>query len=162
MKFFLNTETKAYLRGLSKEFGESTNAVRVELNRFSEAGLLEVEEVGRKKLYTANKKHQLFHDLHSIVKKFIGIDQVIEQVVAKLGNVELAYIQGDYAKGIDSGVIELVIIGKVDHTYLEKLQIKAEQLIDRKLSIKAETIIHIEDLANQREEILVVWNNSKD
>ena len=32
LKFFLNTSTHAYLRGLADEFGESTNALRLELN----------------------------------------------------------------------------------------------------------------------------------
>ena len=31
LKFFLNPETRAHLRGLADEFGESTNGVRVEL-----------------------------------------------------------------------------------------------------------------------------------
>ena len=47
LKFFLNPGTSAYLRGLAEEFGESTNGVRVELNRLSEAGLLESADEGR-------------------------------------------------------------------------------------------------------------------
>ena len=47
LKFFLNPSTSAYLRGLADEFGESTNGVRVELNRLMEAGLLEcADEAG--------------------------------------------------------------------------------------------------------------------
>ena len=38
LKFFLNPGSKAYLRGLAEEFNESTNSVRIELNRFEEAG----------------------------------------------------------------------------------------------------------------------------
>jgi DNA-binding MarR family transcriptional regulator len=41
LRFFLNPESSAYLRGLAQEFNESTNAVRVELNRFEEAGLIQ-------------------------------------------------------------------------------------------------------------------------
>ena len=40
MKFFLNPSTRAYLRGLATEFGESTNSVRVELNRLSNAKII--------------------------------------------------------------------------------------------------------------------------
>ena len=40
LKFFLNPGTKAYLRGLASEFDESTNAVRVELNRLTQAKIL--------------------------------------------------------------------------------------------------------------------------
>ncbi|PIO48027.1 MAG: transcriptional regulator, partial [[Chlorobium] sp. 445] len=50
LKFFLNQETRAYLRGLAEEFGESTNAVRVELNRLTEAGFLTTRDDGRTKL----------------------------------------------------------------------------------------------------------------
>jgi hypothetical protein len=46
LKFFLNPETKAYLRGLSDEFGESSNGVRLELNRLTKAGLLTSESDG--------------------------------------------------------------------------------------------------------------------
>ena len=43
LKFFLNSSMKAYLRGLAEEFGESTNAIRLELNHLEEAGLLKSE-----------------------------------------------------------------------------------------------------------------------
>ena len=46
VRFFLNPTMKAYLRQLADEFGESTNSVRVELNRLTEAGILESEAVG--------------------------------------------------------------------------------------------------------------------
>jgi len=39
LRFFLNPESRSYLRELAEEFGESTNSVRVELNRLTEAGL---------------------------------------------------------------------------------------------------------------------------
>ena len=45
LKFFLNSETKSYLRNLEQEFGESTNGIRVELNRLEGAGLLKTEVV---------------------------------------------------------------------------------------------------------------------
>ena len=40
LKFFLNSSSTGYLRGLETEFDESTNSIRLELNRFEEAGLL--------------------------------------------------------------------------------------------------------------------------
>ncbi len=156
LKFFLNPNTSAYLRGLAEEFGESTNAVRVELNRFAEAGLLNSSEEGRKKIYKANKSHKLFKDLHTIVQKFIGIDQLVEQVVNKLGNVKVAYITGDYARGIDSGTIDLVIIGEVDSNYLKNLVEKTERMIERKVDVKvlAKGCLN-EDIDS--DDILVVW-----
>ena len=34
LKFFLNSRNTAYLRNLEEEFEESTNGIRVELNKF--------------------------------------------------------------------------------------------------------------------------------
>ena len=67
LKFFLNSNTKAYLRGLEEEFGESTNAIRLELNKFEEAGLLASESEGNKKVYQANAKHPFYKDLHQML-----------------------------------------------------------------------------------------------
>ncbi len=158
LKFFLNAEARGYLRSLAEEFGESTNAVRVELNRLTEAGLLEAESEGRTKVYRANKKHALFGDLHSIVKKYIGIDQVVEEVLRKLGNVKVALITGDYARGIDSGTIELVIVGKVDEEYLQRLVKKVEGLINRKVRPIVFSWDEFKKKEFESEKVLVVWN----
>ena len=133
LKFFLNPNTSAYLRGLADEFGESTNGVRVELNRLLEAGLLECADEGRMKVYRANTRHPLFPELQSIAAKTLGIDQVVEQVVSRLGNVELALVTGDYARGVDSGLIDLVLVGKIDKSYFESLAAKIEGMMQRKI-----------------------------
>jgi len=48
LKFFLNSSNTGYLRGLEPEFGESTNAIRQELNRFEAADLLLTSVEGNK------------------------------------------------------------------------------------------------------------------
>jgi predicted transcriptional regulator len=161
LKFFLNPESKSYLRELAEEFGESTNAVRLELNRLAEAGLLETSENGRTKVYQSNPKHPLFPDIQSMVRKFTGIDTLLEQVLSKLGKIDLAFITGDYARGIDSGIIDLVIIGKVDQTVLFKLIQKAEKLIRRKIRSLVLTQEDFENLHERLEfnQALLLWGN---
>ncbi|MDO9508082.1 MAG: winged helix-turn-helix domain-containing protein [Thermovirgaceae bacterium] len=159
LKFFLNPGTSAYLRGLADEFGESTNGVRVELNRLSEAGILESTDEGRTKVYRANEKHPLFPEIRRIVAKTVGLDRLVEQVVSRLGNVELALVTGDYAKGVDSGLIDLVLVGDVDQTYLVELVKKAEAMIERKirtLVLKAEEYKKLEEKF-KKEKALVLW-----
>lgn len=163
LKFFLNTEARGYLRSLAEEFGESTNAVRVELNRLLAAGLLDLKSEGRTKVYQANKNHVLFEEIHSIVKKYIGIDKLIENIVSKLGNVKLAFIIGDYAKGIDSGIIDLIIIGQVNVCYLGELVGKVEVLIKRKVKI---LVLNEEEFSAWKSELgkeqaLCIWSNQQ-
>ncbi|HPM04021.1 MAG TPA: ArsR family transcriptional regulator, partial [Candidatus Cloacimonadota bacterium] len=135
IKFFLNSSTRAHLRGLESEFGESSNAIRVELNRFEEAGLLNSLWEGNKKIFQANNKHPLYDDIHSIILKETGIDRVIEKVIHRLGNLICVYLTGDFAQGKDSQVIELILVGKdLDREYLTRKVVQAEEMVDRKVS----------------------------
>ncbi|WP_339813396.1 ArsR family transcriptional regulator [uncultured Imperialibacter sp.] len=133
LKFFSNSNTQAYLRSLSEEFGESTNAVRVELNRLSEAGFLESHVRGNTIVYRANKMHPLFPEITGIVSKYLGLDRLIDQVILKIGDLDGAWVVGDYAKGKDSGLIDLIVVGSIDKLYLDGLVEKAERLIQRKI-----------------------------
>jgi len=54
LKFFVNLDIHAYLRELAIEFGESTNAVRIELNRLTMAKVLQSKPNGRTIQYRAN------------------------------------------------------------------------------------------------------------
>ena len=133
MKFFLNPDTRAYLRGLATEFGESTNSVRVELNRLMEADLLSSESSGRTIQYQANVNHALFGEIRSLVHKYMGIDQVVDKLIKKFGKIEAAYLIGDYARGADSGLIDIVVVGDVNIFELNRISEKTEKTISRKI-----------------------------
>jgi hypothetical protein len=133
LKFFLNSSNKAYLRGLEDEFGESSNAIRIELNKLEQVGMIISNVQGNKKYFKANIKHPLFFDLHSIIKKYVGIDTIIENVISQLGEMEKVYLTGEFAKGLSNHMIDLEFIGTVNTTYLNSLIQKAEVLVKRKI-----------------------------
>lgn len=163
LKFFSNTRAEAHLRSLAAEFGESTNAVRLELNNLSGSGLLKSEESGRKIIYKANTEHPLFPEINSIVLKFLGLDKIIEDVIHKLGDLKLAMVTGDYAKGLDTGIIDLVLVGNIDHELLHKLIGKAEALISRKvrpLVLREDEFNKLKDTINP-EKALLLWKDSE-
>ena len=135
IKFFLNIANKGYLNGLANEFGESTNSVRKELNNLSSAGYLEKYSENNKVVYKANASHPLFKIIQKIVKKHLGIEEILETVLKRMGDVKKIMILGDYAEGIDSGHIEILIIGdKISEDYLKKITPKIEKKINRKVS----------------------------
>jgi len=134
LKFFLNGNTTAYLRNLEGEFGESTNAIRVELNKFERAGMLSSEVKGNKKFFRANQEHPLYDEINSIVRKYIGLDKVVEYIIGGLGNLDRVFLAGEFAKGLNSDIIDLILIGKdIDRRYLLVLIDKAEAIINRKV-----------------------------
>ena len=163
LKFFLNSNASSYLRNLEGEFRESTNGIRLELNKFEKAGLLQSHMSGNKKLYQANTSHPLFRDIHNILLKYIGFDQIIDTVIDKLGNVHKVYLVGSFARGVDSEVIDLLLVGDdINREYLARLTDRGEKLIKRKIRYltynKNEIRGIIESYAS--DEILLLWTEN--
>ena len=134
LKFFLNSNTTAYLRGLEDEFGESTNSIRLELNRFEKAGFLQSRSQSNKKIFQVNAKHPLFKDINSIVLKLVGIDHVMDYVLKHMGDLKVVYLVGNLSKGRDAENIELVLVGDINEAFLKELIAKAEKKIQKTIS----------------------------
>jgi len=133
IRFFFNPKTRSYLRELAKEFNVSTNSVREELNLLRNTNLLTSEKNGRQVFYKANQNHPLFPELKSMVAKVMGVDQVIDSIVTRLGDLEQAYLLDDYAEGKDTGIIDLLLVGDIDQYHLNDLSRKTERYIKRKI-----------------------------
>jgi len=132
VKFFANEANSGYLNGLALEFGESTNAIRLELNNLSDAGYLIRWKSKNKIVYAANIKHPLFKLLQQIIRHHLGLEQIVSSVINKLGSVQEIHLIGDYAKGRDSGTIEIILIDQnINEDYLVILQNKLKKLINR-------------------------------
>jgi len=159
LKFFLNPDNSAYLRGLESEFGESSNAIRLELNRLEQAKMIKSEVKGNRKLFQVNQKHPLYNEINSIVRKYFGLDIIIENIANRLGDLELVLLTGDIAKGRDTGIIDILLVGDIDREFLAVLVGKAELLIKRKIRYVIYT--HEEWLAEDGRGKLLVWGNGK-
>ena len=120
---------------MATEFNESTNSIRKELNHLSEAGYLEKFKDNNKISYKANTQHPLFDVLQKVVFKHLGLEEIVERVLERMGPVEQILLIGDYAKGHDTGTIDIVLVGKALNTeYIEGLERKIEDLIERKVN----------------------------
>jgi len=158
LKFFTNAHATAYLRGMADEFGESTNAIRHELNNLSKAGYLTSIEDGRTILYRANTQHPLFNEVRNLVHKHLGIDKIVENILSRLGDLNAAFIVGDYANGKDSGTIELVLVGSINKNYLNKLVDKAKAVLQRNIQIKLISVQEFEQSRDQFGTALIIWD----
>lgn len=135
VKFFVNSKTQSHLRGLADEFGESTNAIRKELNNLTKAGILIKETDKNKIAYKANETHPFFSNIQEIIRKYLGLDKLLEQILEKMGEVDQVILTGDIAKGKDTGKIDVMVTGEnLNKRYIHSLSIKIEQLIEREVS----------------------------
>jgi predicted transcriptional regulator len=163
VRLFFNPVTRAYLRELAKEFNVSTNSVREELNQLTKTNILKSEKNGRNVYYMANQEHPLFPELKSMVGKVMGVDQVIDGIVTRLGDLEAAYLLDDYAEGKDTGIIDLLLVGDINEHHLNDLKHKTEKYIKRKirtLSLTEKDFEVFHPILVQRPH-LVIWVTSK-
>ena len=132
IKFFVSAANEGYLNGLANEFNESTNSIRKELNNLSDAGYLLKSKQNNKVIYNADIKHPLFKVLQKIVRQHLGLEEIVETVISRMGDLEIIALTGDYAKGVDSGIIEIVVVGEdVNNDYLDNIKIKIKDKISR-------------------------------
>ena len=136
LKFFTHPDAQGHLRGLAEEFGDSTNSVRIELNKLEEAGLLKRQVSGQKMVYQVNKSNPFYSDLVSMVSKHLGFDELIESLLEQVGDLKEAYVVGDYARGVDSGTIELILVGHLHAEVVDDLVGRASKRINRRIVYK--------------------------
>src|SRR4051812_35554172 len=99
LKFFLNSKNTGYLRNLEEEFGESSNSIRLELNKLEKAKFLASSTEGNKKIFTVNTKNPIYKELHNIVMKMTGVEYVVEYVLQRIGDLHQVYLVGKLSKG---------------------------------------------------------------
>lgn len=134
MKFFLNSKNTAYLRNLEDEFNESTNGIRLELNKFEKAGFISAIKEGNKKVFSANVKHPLYKEINKIILKMTGIEYVVDYIVQRIGDLDSVYLIGKLAKGQNSDIIDIVIVcNNLNKAFLLEQIEKAEKKIGKKI-----------------------------
>ena len=158
MRLFLNPGSSAYLRGLADEFEESTNSVRLELNRLEDAGMLSSGFEGNKKVFKANADYPLFSEIRKILLKYTGLQEVIEEVIEKLGDIKNVYLTGDLAMGKQSDIVSLVLVGNPDKQYLLHLIEKAERVVPKKIQYLIYSVDEAVDLELDSEKYLLLWD----
>ena len=90
----------------------------------------------------------------------VGIDYVLDYTLKRIGNLEMVYLVGDLASGVDNKTIQLVLIGDINNAYLEELVPKAEKKLDKKIIL--EVVKNHEEFIekhtqNPKAETLLVW-----
>jgi predicted nucleotidyltransferase len=134
IKFFVNSKNQSHLRGLADEFGESTNAIRKELNNLTSAGILVKHSDKNKIEYQANIRHPFYTNIRDIIRKYLGLDMLLEQILERMGEVEQVILTGDIARGSDTGTIDVLVTGdNLNAEYISHLIARLEELIERKV-----------------------------
>ena len=157
IKFFLDNTNRSYLKELDREYSDSKYTLYSELASLEKAGLLSSELTGNRRYYRANQRHPFYSEIVSIVRKTTGIDHIIGNVISRSGDLKSAWVTGTFARGIDSGTIELVLSGNgINTSYIDNLIEKAEKIVKRKIMYIALTPEQAGHFLKERE-LLLIW-----
>ncbi len=134
--FLLSPGERFYVRELVRKTGENINSVRRELQRLERVGLLTSEREGNMKYYEVNREAPIYEELKRIFLKTEGVGKVIEDNLAKLGDIRAAFIYGSFARGEErlGSDIDVVIVGEVEEEKLIELVSEVEGRIGRQIN----------------------------
>ena len=113
--FFSKPDEMFYVREITRATKEEINAVRRELDRMLEYGLVRSEQRGNRLYYFLNKKYLFYQELQQMVAKSTGLGRKLLKAKAKLGTVDFIMFSGKFIRGVRprQDELDLLIIGDV-------------------------------------------------
>jgi hypothetical protein len=116
IKIFLShPQEMYYVRELTRASKEEINAVRRELARMIEKGMVRNEKRGNRLYYQFRQSYPFYSELLAIVAKTTGLGNSIISNKAKLGFIKYAFLSSKFVRGIKKSPadVDLVIVGQV-------------------------------------------------
>jgi len=112
------------------------SAVWRELKSLEEAGLLQSESVGGRKLYRLNPEFPILPELRGILLKTIGAGDLLRKALGRLEGIQVAFIFGSFASGEQDreSDLDLMIIGEVELAELSPVVEELERTLGREVN----------------------------
>ena len=134
--FFTRPEEMFYVRELTRLVSEEINAVRRELDRLLECGLIKSEQRGNRLYYTLNHRYLLYQELLQAVTKSSGLGKKIRRLRRKLGTIDYVMFSGRYIRGLKPthDEVDILIVGEVVLPELEVLMKEDQDRLGREVN----------------------------
>lgn len=134
--FFSQPNEMFFVREITRQTHEEINAVRRELDRMLDVGIVKSEERGNRLYYSLNKNYIFFPELLRMIKKSTGLGQKLIKLRKKLGTLKFVMFSGkfvntDLSKRND---VDILIVGDVVLAELEALMKEEEEKLGREIS----------------------------
>lgn len=101
---------------LAERLSVTPMAVRRELTRLVDAGIVEREAIGRQGLYHACADSPLYQPLRELIERSVGVEALLRELLEGVEGVEGALIYGSWAEAeIDAGSdVDVLVVGDVE------------------------------------------------
>lgn len=137
MELFFNQPNEMYfVREITRQTHEEINAVRRELDRMLEAGILKSEERGNRLYYYLNRNYSFFPELLRMVRKSTGLGEKLVKHRKKLGTVKFIMFSGKFVN-VDRSKqteVDILVVGDIVLAELEALMNEEQERIGREIN----------------------------
>lgn len=126
-----NPQEMYHVRELVRRTGEEINAVRRELARMEEAGMVKKEKRANRLYCWFHKDYAFFPELLNLVAKTTGLGAAIRKNQQKVGKITFVMFSGEFVRRAprrDSDQVDVLVVGEVVLPELASL-IRAEETV---------------------------------
>ena len=135
----MNPQKWLHLRELARLTGASAGTLKKELDALMAVGLLRLQRVGNQTQFSANVDHPVFPELSGLVKKTIGLRDVLTLALEPLSSqVEVAFVFGSMAKATEGpqSDVDLLVIGEATFGQVANAVYDAQLALAREVNPK--------------------------
>lgn len=134
--FLQNPSEPYYIRELTRRIKEEINAVRRELLRLAEAGLVKSENRGNRTYYSINRQYLFYKDLLGMVSKTTGLGKLLLKEHSRLGHLKFIMISGRFVRQMPRrpDTVDLLLVGDVTMPAVSSFIKDAEAKLGREIN----------------------------
>jgi len=139
----LHPERALHVREIARLTGTTPGTLNKELVRLHGAGLLERERVGNQVRYAANSSNAIYPELASILRKNVGVADVLVDALAPVAaSIAAAFVFGSVARGTETAGsdVDVLLIGSLGFGEAVKLLYPAQTTFGREINPKVFTV----------------------
>jgi predicted nucleotidyltransferase len=110
----LHPEESTHVREIARAIGKAPGTLLRELNALAAAGVLVRKPLGNQVHFQANPACPIYEDLRSILKKTVGVADVLREALAPLApKIRAAFVYGSVARGEEraGSDLDLMVVG---------------------------------------------------
>ncbi|MCX7172161.1 MAG: helix-turn-helix domain-containing protein [Proteobacteria bacterium] len=133
----LHPEAALHVRELARITGASPGSLHRELRSLTELGLLLRQETGRKVHYRANTACPIFEDLAALLRKTIGVAEVLRAALLPLAEqIDMAFVYGSVAAGNEGprSDVDVMVLGRAGFAPVVKALAPTQQVLRREVN----------------------------
>ena len=151
--FFNEPKEIFYVRQLVRKTEEEINAVRRELKRMEERGMVSKEPRANRVYYKFRKSYLFYDELMRFVAKTTELGGEIIKNKNKIGNLKYVMLSGKFARKIKpkSGEVDFLVVGEVVLPQLAAVVRGFEKKMGREINYTVMTVEEFEFRKKRRE-----------